>query len=93
MIKDNGDHVGNVKTVQLDKDTLKEAEKGKQIAVSIIGPTAGRQIHEGEIIYDDMNENNFRSLKRLKRFLTPDDILVLKELAELKRKENHLWGV
>ncbi len=93
LIKDNGDHVGNVKTVQLDKDTLKEAEKGKQIAVSIIGPTAGRQIHEGEIFYVDMNENNFRSLKRLKRFLTPDDILVLKELAELKRKENHLWGV
>ncbi|MBT7281430.1 translation initiation factor IF-2 [archaeon] len=93
LIKDNGDHVGNVKTIQLEKDTLKEVEKGKQVAVSIIGPTAGRQIQEGETFFVDMNENNFRSLKRLKRFLKPDDILVLKELAELKRKENHLWGV
>jgi len=93
LIKDNGDAVGHVKTVQLEKESVKEAEKGKQVAISVLGPTAGRQVHEGEIFFVDMNENNFRKLKKLKRLLTPDEILVLKELAEIKRKENHLWGV
>jgi translation initiation factor 5B len=93
LIKENGDIVGYIKTIQYEKESVKEAEKGKQVAISIPGITAGRQIREEEIFLTDMNENNFRKLKKLKKLLTPDEISVLKNIAEIKRKENHLWGV
>jgi translation initiation factor 5B len=93
LIKDNGDVVGHIKTIEYERESIAEAEKGKQVALSIPGVTAGRQIHEEEIFYVDMNEDNFKKLKEFKKFLTPDEINVLKELAEIKRKANNLWGV
>tara|TARA_Y100000310_G_scaffold320216_1_gene376414 strand:+ start:1152 stop:2864 length:1713 start_codon:yes stop_codon:yes gene_type:complete len=93
LIKADGSVVGHVKTIQLEKESIKEAEKGKEVALSLPGVTAGRQIKEEEIFYVDMNENNFRKLKELKRLLSPDEIQVLKELAEIKRKEKNFWGI
>ena len=40
-----------------------------------------------------MNENNFKKLKEFKKFLTNDEVNILKELAEIKRRANNLWGV
>ena len=40
-----------------------------------------------------MNEENFRRLKEFKKLLLPEEIHVLKELAEIKRKANNFWGV
>jgi len=40
-----------------------------------------------------MNETNFKELKRYKEFLSQDEISILKEFVEIKRKENPMWGV
>lgn len=93
LVKENGDFVGQIKTMMENKETLEKAERGKQVAISLPGVTAGRQIKEGDIFYVDMHEGNFRKLKELKRFLTSEEVSVLKELAEIKRKINPLWGV
>lgn len=93
LIKENGDLVGHVKTVEFEREAVKEAEKGKQVAISLPGATAGRQIHEEEIYFVDMNEENFRRLKELKKMLSSEEVTLLKELAELKRKTNNFWGV
>ena len=72
---------------------MQKAEKGAQVALSLPGVSAGRQIQEEEIFYVDMNEENFRRLKKLKRFLSSEEIQILKEFVEKKRKQNNLWGV
>lgn len=93
LIKENGDVVGHIKTMMENKETLEKAERGKQVAISLPGVTAGRQIHEGEIFFVDMHEENFRKLKNMKKFLAPEEITLLKEFAEIKRKSNPLWGI
>lgn len=93
LIKENSDVVGHIKTVEYERESVQEAEKGKQVAISMPGVTAGRQIHEEEIFFVDMNENNFKKLKEFKKFLTNDEVQVLKELAEIKRKSNNFWGI
>ncbi len=93
LIKENGDALAHIKTVEYERESIAEAEKGKQVAISLPGVTAGRQIQEEEILYVDMNEENFRRLKEFKKLLTPDEIHILKELAEIKRKANNFWGV
>lgn len=93
LVKENGDDVGHIKTIELDKKSVPEADRGKQVAISIPGVTAGRQIHEKEVFYVNITEENFRRLKVLKRFLTPEETTILKEFAEIKRKTQALWGI
>lgn len=93
LIKENGDSVGHIKTLEFERESIDKVEKGKQVAISLPGVTSGRQIKEDEIFLVDMNEENFRKLKEFKRFLTPEEVQLLKDLAEIKRKSNNFWGV
>jgi translation initiation factor 5B len=57
------------------------------------GVTVGRQIEEGDFLYTGVPEEDFKKLKELKSNLTKMEIEVLKEVAEIKRKDNPVWGV
>ena len=82
-----------VKSIQLEQETIEKAEKGKQVAVSVNGITIGRQIGEEDILISDIPEKDFRELKKLKKYLSKEEIELLKEIAEIKRKENPVWGI
>ncbi len=93
LIKLDGSKIGEVKEIQHEKENITTAEKGKQIAISLPDATVGRHIEEGDILLSDIPEENFIKLKKLKSFLGKDEISVMKELAEIKRKQNPVWGV
>lgn len=89
----DGSKLSSLKSLQDGNESISEAKEGKQIAVAITRVTVGRQIKEGDIIYSDIPENDFRKIKKLKKYLNRKEIEVLKEIAEMKRKENPTWGV
>jgi len=93
IMRKDGRVVGNLKGIQKNKENISIAEKGEQVAVAIEGVMIGRQLKEGDIVYTAVNEEEFKIYKKLKDYLTPDEIEVLKEIAEIKRKENPMWGV
>ena len=93
LMKDNGLSLVEVKELQNEGKNMKEVKTGEQVAMSLQGVTAGRQINEGEILYSDITENNFRKLKEMKKLLNEQEIKALKEIAEIKRRNNSLWGV
>ncbi len=93
LMNSQGKEITEVKSIQADKDKLEKAESGKQVAVSIPKVTVGRQINENDILYSSIPEEDFKKLKDLKAFLTKEEIEVIKEIAEIKRKDNVVWGV
>lgn len=93
LMKINGDKASAVKSMQSEGENIDHAEKGKEVAVSIPHLTVGRQIHEEDILYSDLPEEDFIKLKKLKKYLSKDEIGVLKEISEIKRKDNPVWGV
>ena len=93
MIKANGDKSSYVKSIQLNGANISEAETGSEIAVSFPHLTIGRQINEKDILYSDIPEADFIKLKKLKQYLSNDEIELLKEFAEIKRRQNPMWGV
>ena len=93
LMKDDGKEITEVKSMQMDQENVEKAERGKQVAVSMEGVTVGRQINEGEILYSAIPEEHFRKLKELKKYLTEEEKQILKEVAEIKRKNNPLWGI
>ena len=89
----DGNSLTTVRELQPDKKTVNKAEKGKQVSVSLDRVTVGRQIHEGDILYTFISEDDFRKLKSLKKYLIPEDTGLLKEIAEMMRKQNPIWGI
>ena len=89
----SGKKLSEVKEIQSENKSVTEVESGKQVAISLPGLTVGRQIKEGDILYSDIPEEDFRKLKKLKKYLKGAEVEVLKELAEIKRKKNVVWGV
>lgn len=85
--------LSEVKSMQSDNVNIAKAEKGKQVAVSIQNIMAERHVNEGDILYSDIPEEDFVKLKKLTKFLSKEEIGVMKEVAEIKRKDNPMWGV
>jgi len=88
-----GKTISEIKSIQHMKDSLSEAEKGMQVAISLPSVTVGRQIKEGDIIYSAVSDAHFKKMKELKQYLSKDEVEVLKEIAIIMRKDNSTWGV
>lgn len=93
LMKKDGKKICDLKSLQEESKNISEAEKGKQVAASLPGVTVGRQIKEGDILYSDLSEVEFRKLKELKKLLNGSEMNVLKEIAEIKRKTKATWGI
>ncbi len=93
LMNASGKEITVVNQMQKDKENVKTAERGSQLAVSMPNVTVGRQVKEGDILYSAVPEDDFRKMKELKKYLTRDEIEAIKEIAEIKRKINAVWGI
>jgi len=93
LMKLEGVTITEAKSMQHEQETVEKAEKGKQVAVSLPDVTVGRQVNEDDILYSAIPEDDFRKFKEFKNLLTHDEIEILKEVAEIMRKNNPMWGI
>ena len=93
LIKADNSKVGVVKQIQERNENISIATVGKEVAISVEGPTAGRQINEGEIYYVDVPEGHSKVLEfQLKDTIKQDELETLTEFVAIKRKDNPFWG-
>ena len=93
LMNSEGRQVTNVKGIQHEQENLEKAEKGKRVSVAMPNVVVGRQIKEGDILYSAVPEEHFRIFKEYKQYLTNDEKDLLKEIAEIMRRSNPVWGV
>lgn len=93
LMKKDGKTITEVKSMQHDQENVETAERGKQVAVSLPKVTVGRQINENDIFYSAIPEEDFRKLKGLKNHLSEEEKQILKEIAEIMREKNPMWGI
>ena len=91
LMKEN--YIDDAKSIQHEGKTISEAKKGQSIALAMQNITIGRQVKEGDILYSDIPEEQFRAYKKLKDALKSEEKELLKEIAEVKRKKNPNWGI
>jgi translation initiation factor 5B len=93
LMTEYGKKVGKVKSIK-DKDNyLKELKTGEQAAIAIDDLVIGRHANESDYLYSFMGEENFRNLKKNTDLLSKEEVNVLKEIAQIMRKEDSLWGL
>lgn len=93
VINEEGKRIGIIHQIQENNKPIEEATKGKQIAVSVKGPTIGRQINEGDVLYTDFTSRQAKML--LERFLhklNDEEREIFNKIIEIKRKTDLSFG-
>ncbi|MCR4327686.1 MAG: translation initiation factor IF-2 [Nanoarchaeota archaeon] len=93
MIDEDDEKIGNIKNIQSEQKSVEEALEGIEVAVSIPNINYERQLKGKRFLYSNMGESQFKEFKKNKDLLTGSEIKVLKEIAEIKRKEKEDWGM
>jgi len=93
LMKKDGHVLTEAKSMQHDQETIENAERGQQVAVSMPKVTVGRQIFEGDILYSAIPEDDFKKLKDFKKNLSEEDKKILREIAQIMRENNPVWGI
>lgn len=88
-----GRRLTTIKSVQKENESVKEAKKNETVALSMDRITIGRQVNEGDTLISYIEEDDFRKLKDYKHLLSKEEVELLKEIADIMRKDNPTWGV
>ena len=93
VISEDGKRIGVVHQIQNEGKNLDIADSGMQVALSIKGPTIGRQINEGDIFYTDLNSREARLLiERFPERLNEDEQEIFDLILAKKRKVDPAFG-
>jgi len=93
LIKPDGKKVGHLKTMQLRQESIREADAGLEVAISIEGVTVGRQVSVGDDLLVDVPERHIKVLEReMIKILNTSTQEILSEFTTMKRKEDPFWG-
>lgn len=93
LIREDGAVVGTIRGIQQRNENIPMATVGQEVAISIDGPTVGRQIHEGDLLYVNIPEKHARIIEQeLKQKMSQDEIEVFEKFLEIKRKKDIFWG-
>ena len=93
LIKTDGKKVGHLKSMQLRQESIREADAGLEVAISIEGVTVGRQLNVGDDLFVDIPERHVKVLEReMLKTLNVSTQEILNEFTAIKRKEDPFWG-
>ena len=88
-----GEKLGVVQGIQSQGEDIDEAGQGEEVSVAIDGPTVGRDLKEGDVLYTSVPEKHAKALEQ--EF---DDLLdgatreALDEYLEQKRQVDPFWA-
>ena len=93
VMNSDGKTIGTIHQIQEEGKSVPELAKGRQAAVSVVGPTIGRQINEGEIFYTLPSDAEVKTFnEKYLSNLSSDDLELLKEIVEVRRKSVPLYA-
>ncbi len=93
LIDQKGKPIGHLKSMQLRGESIHEADAGQEVAISIEGPTVGRQLNVNDTLYADIPERHAKVLEHeMLPNLNPSMQDILEEFLRLKRKSDPFWG-
>ena len=87
------ERVGTLKSIQDEGEDVDAARTGERVAVSIDGPTVGRQIEEGETLWVQLPEKHAKILEQeLSSELSADEREALSMYLDRHRERDPFWG-
>jgi len=93
LMSAQGLELGTVQQIQDQGKALNEAKEGDKVAISVDGPTLGRQIKENDTIYSMPKSHEAKALRtKLLGSLTLNEREVLDEIIAIKSPTDPMYG-
>lgn len=88
-----GKTIGTIHQLQDEGKPINEAQKGKQAAASMMGPTIGRQLSEGDILYTLPSEAEIKVFaQKFLPTMSEEDKNLYEAIVKIRRKTSPLYG-
>jgi len=85
LMNQDGKIMGTIKTIQLEKETIKEATEKQQVAISMDEPIFGRHVNERDVLYTVVPRKDYLLLiDKYKSHLTSDELDLLERIMKVK---------
>lgn len=88
LMNRNGDIVGEIKTIQHEKESLVEAKTGMQVAISCDEIYFGKTVCEGDVLYVFMTSDELKVWGERLEMLSKEDIHVINEIENTHNKDS-----
>lgn len=92
VMREDGKVIGKIQSIQLDRNTIKEAKMGDEVAMAIEGPMVGRHFDPEDILYVEIPEGKVSDLLE-KGELSMEEKETLEHIIEIKRRDKPTWGM
>jgi translation initiation factor 5B len=92
LIDDKGEKVKRVKNIQSENKSVAQAGEAMEVAISLPGINFERQIKNKEFLYSDISASQFKNFKKNKDLLSSSEMKILRDIAEIKRRDKTEWG-
>ncbi|MGZ0748322.1 translation initiation factor IF-2 [Haloparvum sp. AD34] len=87
------ERVGQLSGIQKQGDDVDEARAGERVSVAIDGPTVGRDIEEGDVLWAEIPEKHAKILEQeLSDDITADELEALHSYLDKRRSRDPFWG-
>jgi translation initiation factor 5B len=93
LMNTEGKFITKAKGIQKEQKNVTEAKKNDQVSISLPHVMVGRQVKEGDVLLSAIPEEDFKQYKIYKQYLSNEEKRLLKEIANLMREKNPVWGV
>jgi len=85
LMNENGKVVGKIKSIQAEKQSLKEAVKGQQIAISMDDTIFGRDVNEKDVLYTFIPKKDaLLLLEKYKIQLSDEELQILEKIQRIE---------
>lgn len=93
VMNSDGKSIGSIHQLQDEGKPISEAQRGKQVAASMMGPTIGRQLNEGETLYTLPGESEIKAYgQKFVQAMSEEDKNLYEETLKTRRKSSPLYG-
>jgi translation initiation factor 5B len=93
IMDSSGRELGVIEQIQDNGKSIEEARTSSKVAISVKGPTLGRQIKENDVIYTYPTSHEIKLLKsKFLQLLTEDDLIALNEIIKSRSASDSMYG-
>jgi translation initiation factor 5B len=93
LMDSEGKELGTVQQIQDQGKSLSGANQGDKVAISVEGPTLGRQVRENDTIYTLPKSHEVKLIRsKYLGSLTPAETDALDEIVAIKSRTDPLFG-
>ncbi len=93
LMSTEGHELGTVEQIQDKGKSLTEVKQGEKVAISVDGPTLGRQVKENDTLYTLPRSHEAKLLRtKFLGSLTEDELKALEEIIKIKSASDPLFG-